>query len=85
MATHHGKDAVVHVGGANSGQATGCTVDTTHEIVEDKAWLLYTTDAAGDAVRGERGGRRTREKTKEGRVSRGKKSGVGVEQKGECR
>ena len=37
MATHHGKDAVVHVGGTNIGQATGFTVDTTHDIVEDTA------------------------------------------------
>ena len=37
MSTHHGKDAVVHVGGTNIGQATGFTVDTTHDIVEDKA------------------------------------------------
>ena len=37
MATHHGKDAVVHVGGVNIGQATGFTVDTTHDIVEDTA------------------------------------------------
>ena len=37
MATHHGKDAVVHVGGTNIGQATGFTVETTHDIVEDTA------------------------------------------------
>ena len=37
MATHHGKDAVVHVGGTKIGQATGFTVDTTHDIVEDTA------------------------------------------------
>ena len=37
MATHHGKDAVVHVGGANIGQATGFTVDTTQDVVEDTA------------------------------------------------
>ena len=37
MANHHGKDAVVHVGGTNIGQATGFTVDTTHDIVEDTA------------------------------------------------
>ena len=35
MATHHGKDAVV--GGTNIGQATGFTVDTTHDVVEDTA------------------------------------------------
>ena len=37
MATHHGKDAVVHVGGTSIGQATGFTVDTTHDVVEDTA------------------------------------------------
>ena len=37
MATHHGKDAVVHIGGTNIGQATGFTIDTTHDIVEDTA------------------------------------------------
>ena len=37
MAPQPGKDAVVHVGGTNIGQATGFTVDTTHDIVEDTA------------------------------------------------
>ena len=37
MATHHGKDAVVHVGGTNIGKSTGFTVDTTHDVVEDTA------------------------------------------------
>ena len=37
MATHHGKDAVVHVGCTSIGQATGFTVDTTHDVVEDTA------------------------------------------------
>ena len=37
MATHHGKDAVVHVGGTSVGKATGFTVDTTHDVVEDTA------------------------------------------------
>ena len=37
MATHHGKDAVVHVGWTNIGKATGFTVDTTHDVVEDTA------------------------------------------------
>ena len=37
MATHHGKDAVVHVGGTNIGKATGFTVDTTQDVVEDTA------------------------------------------------
>ena len=37
MATHHGKDAVDHLGGTNIGQATGVTIDTTHDVVEDTA------------------------------------------------
>ena len=37
MATPHGKDAVVHIGGTNIGQATGFTIDTTHDVVEDTA------------------------------------------------
>lgn len=37
MATHHGKDAVVHIGGTSIGQATGFTIDTTHDVVEDTA------------------------------------------------
>ena len=37
MATNHGKDEVVHVGGTNIGQATGFTGDTTHDVVEDTA------------------------------------------------
>jgi len=37
MATHHGKDAVVHIGGTSISKATGFTVDTTHDIVEDTA------------------------------------------------
>ena len=37
MATHHGKEGVVHVGGTNIGNATGFTVDTTHDVVEDTA------------------------------------------------
>ena len=35
MATHHGKDAVVHVGGTSIGKATGFTIDTTQDVVED--------------------------------------------------
>ena len=35
MATHHGKDAVVHVGGTSVGKATGFTIDTTQDVVED--------------------------------------------------
>ncbi len=37
MATHHGKEGVVHVGGTAIGNATGFTVDTTHDVVEDTA------------------------------------------------
>ena len=35
MATHHGKEGVVHAGGTAIGNATGFTIDTTHDIVED--------------------------------------------------
>ena len=37
MATHHGKEGVLHVGGTAIGNATGFTVDTTHDVVEDTA------------------------------------------------
>ena len=37
MATHHGKEGVVTIGGTNLGNATGFTVDTTHDVVEDTA------------------------------------------------
>ena len=37
MATHHGKEGVVHVGGTNIGNATGFTSETTHDVVEDTA------------------------------------------------
>tara|TARA_S200002703_G_scaffold149435_1_gene147003 strand:- start:4101 stop:4490 length:390 start_codon:yes stop_codon:yes gene_type:complete len=35
MATHHGKEAVVTVGGTAIGNITGFTLDTTHDTVED--------------------------------------------------
>ena len=35
MATHHGKEGVVTVGGTAIGNVTGFTVDTTHDVVED--------------------------------------------------
>jgi len=35
MATHHGKEAVVTVGGTRIDNVTGFTLDTTHETVED--------------------------------------------------
>ena len=35
MATPHGKEGVVHAGGTAIGNATGFTIDTTHDIVED--------------------------------------------------
>jgi len=35
MATHHGKEGVVTIGGTTLGNATGFTVDTTHDVVED--------------------------------------------------
>ena len=37
MATHHGKEGVLHVGGTAIGNATGFTIDTTHDVVEDTA------------------------------------------------
>ena len=37
MATHHGKEVVVTIGGTTLGNATGFTVDTTHDVVEDTA------------------------------------------------
>jgi hypothetical protein len=35
MATHHGKEAVVTVGGTAIDNVTGFTIDTTHDTVED--------------------------------------------------
>ena len=35
MATHHGKEGVVTVGGTAIGNVTGFTLDTTHDVVED--------------------------------------------------
>ena len=37
MATHHGKEGVVTIGGTTLANATGFTVDTTHDDVEDTA------------------------------------------------
>ena len=37
MATHPGKEGVVTIGGTTLGNATGFTVDTTHDVVEDTA------------------------------------------------
>ena len=37
MATHHGNEGVVTIGGTTLGNATGFTVDTTHDVVEDTA------------------------------------------------
>ena len=37
MATHHGKEGVITVGGTTLNNATGFTVDTTHDVVEDTA------------------------------------------------
>ena len=37
MATHHGKEGVMTVGGSTIGNLTGFTVDTTHDVVEDTA------------------------------------------------
>ena len=35
MASHHGKEGVVTVGGTAIGNITGFTIDTTHDVVED--------------------------------------------------
>ena len=37
MATHHGKEGVVTIGGTTLCNATGFTGDTTHDVVEDTA------------------------------------------------
>ena len=37
MATHPGKEGVITIGGTTLGNATGFTVDTTHDVVEDTA------------------------------------------------
>ena len=37
MATHHGNEGVVTIVGTTLGNATGFTVDTTHDVVEDTA------------------------------------------------
>ena len=37
MATHHGKEGVLTIGGTTLGNATGFTIDTTHDVVEDTA------------------------------------------------
>ena len=48
MATHHGKEGVVTIGGTTLGNATGFTIDTTHDTVEDTA----LTDATKSFVAG---------------------------------
>jgi hypothetical protein len=37
MATHHGKEGVVTVGGTGVGELTGFTLETTADVVEDTA------------------------------------------------
>ena len=37
MATHHGKEGVITIGGTTLNNATGFTVDTTHDVVENTA------------------------------------------------
>ena len=37
MATHHGKEGVVTVGGTAVGELTGFTLETTADVVEDTA------------------------------------------------
>ena len=42
MATHHGKEGVVTVGGTGVGELTGFTLETTGDVVEDTA-LTHAT------------------------------------------
>ena len=48
MATHHGKEGVVTVGGTGVGELTGFTLETTGDVVEDSA----LTDATKSFVAG---------------------------------
>ena len=48
MATHHGKEGVVTVGGTAVGELTGFTLETTADVVEDTA----LTDATKSFVAG---------------------------------
>ena len=48
MATHHGKEGVVTVGGTACGELTGFTLETTGDVVEDTA----LTDATKSFVAG---------------------------------
>ena len=42
MATHHGKEGVVTVGGTAVGELTGFTLETTADVVEDTALIDST-------------------------------------------
>ena len=48
MATHHGEEGVVTVGGTGVGELTGFTLETTGDVVEDTA----LTDATKSFVAG---------------------------------
>ena len=48
MATHHGKEGVVTVGGSEMGEVTSFTLETTGDVVEDTA----LTDATKSFVTG---------------------------------
>ena len=48
MATHHGKEGVVTVGGTGVGELTSFTLETTGDVVEDTAF----TDATKSFVAG---------------------------------
>ena len=50
MATHHGKEGVVTVGGTAIGNVTGFTIDTTNDVVEDTS--LEDTSKTFKAGRG---------------------------------
>ena len=46
MATHHGKEGVVTVGGTGVGELTSFTLETTGDVVEDTA-LTVTFQGTG--------------------------------------
>ena len=48
MATHHGKEGVVTIGGTAVGELTSFTIETTGDVVEDTA----LTDATKSFVAG---------------------------------
>ena len=47
MATHHGKEGVVTVGGTEMGEVTSFTLETTGDVVEDDVYLPYGGQHSG--------------------------------------